>query len=123
MIRYHQCGFWHNRSTTYHVFFICQILENKWEYNEAVHQMFINFKKANEPFRREVVCNILIEFDILVKMLGLIKMCLNETHSRVWIWKHLPDMFPIKNVLKQDVLLPLHFNFTLEYAIRRVQVN
>jgi len=32
-------------------------------------------------------------------------------------------MFPIKNVLKQDVLLPLFFNFALEYAIRRVQVN
>jgi len=22
------------------------ILENKWEYNEAVHQLFIDFKKA-----------------------------------------------------------------------------
>jgi hypothetical protein len=33
-------------------------------------------------------------------------------------------MFPINNGLKQgDVLSSLLFNFSLEYAIRRVQVN
>jgi len=42
----HQCGFRCNRSTTDHIFFICQILEEKWEYNEAVYQLFIDFKKA-----------------------------------------------------------------------------
>ena len=38
--------------------------------------------------------------------------------------QNLSDMFPIRNGLKQgDVLLPLLFNFALQYAIRRVQVN
>jgi hypothetical protein len=33
-------------------------------------------------------------------------------------------MFPIRNILKQgDALLPLLFNFVVEYTIRRVQVN
>jgi len=33
-------------------------------------------------------------------------------------------MFPVRNGLKQgDALSPLFFNFALEYAIRRVQVN
>jgi hypothetical protein len=32
-------------------------------------------------------------------------------------------MFPIKNGLKGDALLPLLFNFTLEYSIKKVQAN
>ena len=41
----------------------------------------------------------------------LIKMCLNEPYSRVWVSKHLSYMFHIKNVLKQeDALMPLLIN-------------
>jgi hypothetical protein len=49
-----------------------------------------------------------------MKLVRLIKMYLNETYSRVRVGKHLSDMFPIKNGLKQgDVLSPLFFNFAL----------
>jgi len=59
-----------------------------------------------------------------MRLIGLIKMCLNETYSTVWVGKHLSDVFPIKNALKQgEVLLPLLFNFALEYTIKRVHVN
>ena len=68
--------------------------------------------------------NILIETGFAVKLTGIIKMCLNETYSRVRVGKDLSDMFPIKDDLKQrDILSPLLFNFALEYAIMRVQVN
>ena len=51
-------------------------------------------------------------------------MYLNETYSRVRVGKHLSDTFPIKNGLKQgDALSKSLFNFALDYAIRRVQVN
>jgi hypothetical protein len=72
-----------NRSTTDQIFCICQILEKKWEYNETVHQLFINFKKAYDSVRREVLYNILIELGVPMKLVRLIKMCLNETYSKV----------------------------------------
>ena len=94
------------------------------EYNEAVHHLFVDFKKAYDSVRREVLYNILMAFGIPVKLLRLIKMCLTETYSRARVGKNFSDMFPIRNGLKQgEVLSPLLFNFALEYAIRRVQVN
>ena len=68
--------------------------------------------------------NILIEFGIPKKLVRLIKMCLTETYSRVRVGKKLSEMFSIRNGLKQgDALSPLLFNFALEYATKRVQVN
>jgi sorting nexin-29 len=98
--------------------------KKKWEYIGTVCQLFIDFKKAYDSVRREVLYNILIEFGIPRKPVGLIKMCLNETYSRVHIGKNLSDKFTIENGLKQeDALSPLLFNFALEYAIRMVQAN
>ena len=70
------------------------------------------------------MCNILFEFIIRIKLASLIKMCLKETYSRVRVGKHLSDMFHVTNGLRQmDALSPLLFNFALDYAMRRVQVN
>jgi hypothetical protein len=54
------------------------MLEKKLEYNETVHQLFIDFEKAYYSVRREVLYNILIDFGVPMKVVRLIKMCLNE---------------------------------------------
>ena len=51
-------------------------------------------------------------------------MSLTEIYSRNRVGKNVSDRSPIRNGLKQgDALTSLYFNFALEYAIRRVQVN
>jgi len=59
-----------------------------------------------------------------MNLVKLIKMCLAETYSGVRVGKYLSDMFSIKNGSKRaDLLSPFLFNFALDYAITRVQVN
>jgi sorting nexin-29 len=62
IVGYHQCGFRRNRSTTDQIFCIRQILDKIWEYNGTVHQLFIDFSKAYDSVRREVLQKIRIEF-------------------------------------------------------------
>jgi hypothetical protein len=67
-----------------------------WEYNGTVHQLFIDFKKACDLVRREALHNILNEFGIPRKLVGLIKMCLNETYSTVHVGKICPTSLPLR---------------------------
>ena len=105
----HQCGFRRNRSNIDHIFCIRQILEKKWEYNEEVHQLFIDFEKTYDSVRREVLYKILIEFGIPRNLITLVKMSLTETYSRVRVGKNVSDMFPIRNGLKQGDAVPQCF--------------
>ena len=51
-------------------------------------------------------------------------MSLTETYSRVRVGKNVSDRFPIRNGLKEgEALSQTLVNFSIEYTIRRVQVN
>jgi len=109
----YQCGFQRNRSATDHIFSFCQILQEKWEYNEAVHQLFIDFKKAYDLVRRDVLYNIFIVFGIPMNLVRLINMCRTEMCSRVQVDKNLSDMFPIRNGSNKEMLCRQSFSTLL----------
>jgi len=82
------------------------------------------FKKAYDSVRREILYNIITEFDFPMILIRLIKMCLTDTYSRVCVRKYLSDMITIRNGWKQgDNLSSLLFNSALGNAIRSIQVN
>ena len=84
-----------------------------------MHRIFIDFKKAYDSVRKEVLYHILVEFCIPAKLVRLIKMCLTETYSRVREDIYLSDMFTVRDGLKQgDALSPLLFNFAFVCAFR-----
>ena len=94
-----------------------------WLLTQQVGYLYYILHSSNSV-RREVLYKILIEFGIPRKLVRLIKMSLTETYSKVQVGKNVSERFPVRNGLKQgDALSPLLFNFALEYAIRRIQVN
>jgi hypothetical protein len=77
------------------MFCIRQGLEKKCEYNGTIHQLFIDFEKAYDSVRREVLYNNFIEFCIPMQLFKVIKICLNEAYSKVHEGKYLSDAFPM----------------------------
>jgi len=53
--------------------FVKYLKKKNWEYSEAMHLLFIDFKKAYDSGRREVLYSILIEYGIPMKVVRLIK--------------------------------------------------
>jgi hypothetical protein len=59
-----------------------------------------------------------------LKLVRLVKICLNEIYSIVKAGKNLSDEFPFQNGLKEgDALSPLLFSFGVECAIQKIQEN
>jgi hypothetical protein len=73
-----------------------------WRKNGSTMRQYISysidFKKVYGSVRREVLYSILIEFGVPMKLVMLIKMCLNKTYSKVCIGKHLYRVFLSKMV-------------------------
>jgi hypothetical protein len=54
-----------------------------WEFNGTVHQELLDFKKAYDSVRRDVVYNILIDFGIPLKLVWLTEMSMNGNQNEV----------------------------------------
>jgi hypothetical protein len=65
---------------------------------------------------KEVLYSILIESSIPIKLIRLIKICLNENYNKVLILKHLSYMIALQNGL-----FPLLFIMTFQDTIRKAR--
>jgi hypothetical protein len=50
-----------------------------------VNQLFMDFKKAYNSVTREVLYSIVIEIGVPMKLVRLVKMCLNEIYGKIHI--------------------------------------
>jgi hypothetical protein len=105
-----------NRSTTDQIVCTLYILEGKWKYSGTVHQLFVDSKEGyGQLGGTYILYNNHIKFGIPMKLVRLIKICLNRTYSEARLSKHLPDNFLVQNGLKQgNALSPLVINFSLK---------
>jgi hypothetical protein len=65
-------------------------------------------KKIYGLCRREVLYKH-VESHIFTKLGRLIKICLNETDTKIWMGLYLSDTFPIQDGLKQHVSITIDF--------------
>jgi hypothetical protein len=70
----YQCGIRRNRTIIVHTFYIRQMMQNTWEYNKAMHSLFIDFKKLYDSVRTKVLYNILVM---------VIKICWNKIYANI----------------------------------------
>jgi hypothetical protein len=78
----------------------------------------MDFREACVSGRREVLYSILIEFGIPRKLVGLIKMCLNETCSTVHVGKICQVSYSEWPETGR-YFITIAFHSALEYAIRK----
>ena len=89
-----------------------------------MQELFIDFKKACDSVGKKVLYNIFIDFGIPMTLVRLIKLCLNENYSRVWVVNFCLTCFLLRMVRNKGILhSQLLFNFALEYTIMKAQVN
>jgi hypothetical protein len=88
-----------------------------------VHQLFIDFKETYDSLGGQSC--VLFSLNLVSHETGkAIKNVSAVPYNKVWVGKHLFDMFPIKNGLKQgDALSPLLCIFAIEFVIRLFQAN
>ena len=87
------------------------VKDNFWQIIFAVkheidsQQTMISQKVYSTVIHLESTSFIILALSLVtLKLVRLIKECLNETYSKVRVRKHFADMFPNKNGLKKEML-------------------
>jgi len=96
----YQCGFRKNRSTTYQIFTLRQILEKTKEFGIETQHLFVDFRSAYGTIKRGQLYNTMSEFNIPNKLIRLTRMAMESAQSQVRIQSHLSDLITTKKSLR-----------------------
>jgi hypothetical protein len=117
-------GFKRNRSTTDNIFIMRQVLEKCCEYNIEMHVLFIDFKQAFDSVDRQKTIQILQELRVPNKLLGLIKMTLQNTETNVKIENLTSKPFSVSFGARQgDPLSATIFSLILDSVIKKLSLR
>jgi hypothetical protein len=69
-----------------------------------MHLLLMHFKKVYDARSREVLYITIIECSKPMKLVRLLKMCLNETYSKAHITKHMSTHFLFRMVSNKEMI-------------------
>lgn len=118
IIGQYQIGFCKGKSTTDQIFSLWQILEKTTECKIDTYHLFIDFEAAYGTVNRERLYRAMDEFNILRKLVNLVRLTMSNVECRVRIQQDRSDPLKTFNELRQwDALACILFNLALEKAI------
>jgi hypothetical protein len=114
-------GFWPGRSTTDNIHIVRQILEERYEYNINLHNLFIDFSQAFDAVNRDKLFEYLEYYQTPPKLIKLLNITLQDTTTKVKINNEMTELIEIKSGVRQgDPLCTLLFNIVIDVIIKKL---
>jgi sorting nexin-29 len=110
------------KSTVDQTHTIKQIMEKIHEFNQDIYLLFVDFKQAYDSIKRSSLWQVMIELEILAKLMRLVKVCVQNSKCKVKFNSVMSEDFPVETGLRQgDALSPILFNIAMESMVKKVQ--
>ena len=118
----YQSGFRPNRSTIDNIFMIRQIIEKCCEYNDDIHNIFIDYIYAFDSIKRNKILDSLTKNKIPSKLIRLTKLTLENTTAKV---NNTYTMeFRVESGVKQgDLLSPTLFSLVIDTVLKKLYLR
>lgn len=114
-----QAGFRVGRSTIDHLFTITQVIEKKTAYDQELHLLFVDLKKAYDSVPLSMLWKSLKETNINIELIKIVKSLYKETYIKIRQRNIISDGFvPTKGLKQGCCLSPLLFKIFLEQSLK-----
>jgi len=120
----YQSGFRPNRSTTDNIFMIKQIIENCYEYNIDIHNIFIDYTHAFDSIKRNKMLDSLTQYKIPPNLIRLVKLTLENTMAKVKVNNTYTSEFRVESGIKQgDPLSPTLLSLVIDIILKKIDLT